>query len=210
MSDAARGSPTCFEYQQDESAKRRQDLTPDVLDRLIKTLRANLQTDAEDRPSQFHIWPCITIVETTLGDHTAIWSPQSSSIRMSTARYQMLPYFASYHWQLAVFDQSQHVVARYDSAWQHGTDRFTFTVLQKWFLSHGGNSCQSSYEYTMVKTTPVPENAHNTGIVVWWVAKQLIRGGNVDGLPADWECERSLAMESLREDSDFDVLVNYD
>lgn len=52
-------------------------------------------------------------------------------------------------------------------------------------------------------------HTHDTGIVVWWVAKQLMRGMALAVAPTDWEDERALATESLREDNDFDALINY-
>lgn len=128
-----------------------QDLTPDVLDRLLGRLCIELQTDAGEQPSKFHVWPSIRIVYPIFGDDTATWSLRACSAPFNHSRYQVLPYFASYHWQLAVFDQVQHVITRYDSAWEDGTDRFTFSVLQKWLDSNGGNRCPNSYEYAMIK-----------------------------------------------------------
>ncbi|KAK1043518.1 hypothetical protein LTR74_018411 [Friedmanniomyces endolithicus] len=152
--DSAQTTPSDDGYQQGKRAQKSQDLTPDILDRLFESLNGRPQADAEDRLSQFHIWPSIRFVETTLGDDTATWSPQHCSTVLDTARYQVLPYFASYHWQLAVSDQIGHVIARYDCAWQDGCDRFTFAVLEKWLHSNGGNPFDRPYEYDMVKVSP--------------------------------------------------------
>lgn len=111
----------------DQACQESVDLTPYVLDQLFEALRVQLQTDGG--PSEFHIWQSIIIVEPSLGDKTATWLPEGSLVSFNHARYHILPYFASYHWQLAVFDQFQGVIARYDSAWVDGTDRSTFSVL---------------------------------------------------------------------------------
>ncbi|KAK0246934.1 hypothetical protein LTR29_017633 [Friedmanniomyces endolithicus] len=166
--------------------------------------------DAVEGTPQFHIWPSIRIVETVQADDFTTWSPLQCSGPFSAARYHLLPYFARFHWQLAVFDRSQQVIARYDSAWQDGTDRLTFTILQNWLDSNGGNPYRHSYEYTIVKATPVPTNAHDTGIVVLWVAKQLLYGKDLDNAPVDWEPERSSAMEPIRVEDDFDDFIDYD
>jgi len=99
-SDSAQTTPPDDGYRQGERAQKSEDLTPDILDRLFESLNGRPQADAEDRLSQFHIWPSIRFVETTLGDDTATWSPHHCSTVLDTARYQVLPYFASYHWQL--------------------------------------------------------------------------------------------------------------
>lgn len=55
----------------------------------------------------------------------------------------------------------------------------------------------------------MPTNTHDTGIVAWWVAKQLMCGKALVEAPTDWEHERALATESLWEENDFDALINY-
>ncbi|KAK3669526.1 hypothetical protein LTR78_010580 [Recurvomyces mirabilis] len=208
-SDVARSTGLGDGCRQTECTLSSEDLSSDVLDQLFQGLNSRPQVDADDCRLKFHIWPSIRLVDAALDDDTATWSPQLCSTFLNNARYQVLPYFASYHWQLAVFDQMNHVIARYDSAWQDGYDRFTFSMLQKWLRSSGGNPFDRPYEYNMVKSTPVPDNAHNTGIVVWWVAKQLMCGKDLSEPPADWEHERSSAMQSLRQDDDFDLFIDY-
>ncbi|KAK1093102.1 hypothetical protein LTR48_003002 [Friedmanniomyces endolithicus] len=207
--DAARSTGPDDGCRQAERIPSSEDFSTEVLDQLFRGLNGRPQVDVEDWRLEFHVWPSIRLVDTTLDDDTATWSPQLCSTFLNNARYQVLPYFASYHWQLAVFDQINHVIARYDSAWQDGYDRFTFSVLQNWLHSSGGNPFDRPYEYNMIKSTPVPDNAHNTGIVVWWVAKQLMCGKDLSEPPADWEHERSSAMQSLRQDDDFDLFVDY-
>lgn len=56
----------------------------------------------------------------------------------------------------------------------------------------------------------MPTNAHDTGIVVLWVAKQLLYGKDLDNAPVDWEPERSSAMEPIRVEDDFDDFIDYD
>jgi len=155
MSDVAPDRLSILDQLQEDCIPRSQDLAPDDLDRLFDSLQGSLQTNATDSASQFHVWPSIRIIETTQADDSATWSPLRCSISSSAARYHILPYFARFHWQLAMFDQNEQVIARYDSAWPDGTDRFTFTVLQRWLDSNGGNPRQDPYEYTMVKVSPL-------------------------------------------------------
>lgn len=65
------------------------------------------------------------------------------------------------------------------------------------------------FDYVL-QTTPVPVNAHNSGIVIWWVAKQLLRGKDLTEAPADWERETRFAMDLLHVQSSLDAFVNFD
>lgn len=110
-----------------QSLQPSNDLTDTVLDFLLGLLN----TDTVNRPdgtenwTSFHIWPSIRI---QTGDETAIWSPQAHNIAFNLSRYQLLPYFANLHWQLAVFDIVKHTLDRYDCFWPGGTDQSTYTV----------------------------------------------------------------------------------
>lgn len=101
-----------------------------AVDALFDSLRTELLSEApgNNRPPDFCIWPSIIISEPTLGDETATWSPQLSGTAFNSARLQILPYFASEHWQLAVFDIVEYVIFRYDPWWPLGTDHFIFSV----------------------------------------------------------------------------------
>ena len=106
-----------------------------TVDRLFHTLPTELSTQPPnigERPG-YYIWPSSCIIDPILGDDTSCWSPEtwSANAYSSTetwARYHILPFFASQHWQLAIFDIVNHEILRYDSHWPDGTDRFTFSV----------------------------------------------------------------------------------
>ena len=78
--------------------------------------------------SSFHIWQAISIHDPTEDDCTSTWSPRGLVKPFDSSRYQMLPYFCSHHWQLAVFDTEDNYILQYDSFWPDGVDRFPFVV----------------------------------------------------------------------------------
>ncbi|KAK1040970.1 hypothetical protein LTR74_018648 [Friedmanniomyces endolithicus] len=182
----------------------RVDLTPDVLDQLFVALHVQLQTGGG--LSGFHIWPSVIIVD----DESATWPPPIPPMSFSLARYHILPYFASYLWQLAVFDQLHYVISLYDSACIEDTNRSTFPILQKWHNSKGGNPKETPYSCIKVKTTPAPVNAPNCGIVIWLVAKQLLRGKDGTEAPPDWEREIWAAMDMLNVQRSLDAYMDFD
>jgi hypothetical protein len=82
-------------------------------------------------------------------------------------RSTLLPYYATCHWQLAVFDTEDHIIFRYDSSWLDDIDRFTFSVrpsqlallstvltlrqvLQQWLDANGGNPESIQYRHYLV------------------------------------------------------------
>jgi hypothetical protein len=131
------------------------ELTKTVLDYL---LGLPLSTDdfSDMMRSTFHLWPSIRIHDPLgIGDATT-WSPQTNATTFNPSRFQVLPYYAACHWQLAVFDTEDHIIFRYDSSWPDGIDFFTFSVrpfqlrllptvltlrqvLQLWLDANGGN-----------------------------------------------------------------------
>jgi hypothetical protein len=131
------------------------ELTKTVLDYLLGLL---LSTDdsSDMMRSTFHLWPSIRIHDPLGIDDAATWSPQTNAKTFNPSRFQILPYYAACHWQLAVFDIEDHIIFRYDSSWPDGIDPFTFSVrpfqlpllptvltlrqvLQQWLDANGGN-----------------------------------------------------------------------
>jgi hypothetical protein len=101
------------------------DLTKGALDYLLSSFdRQGVDSDR----SNFYIWPGISIHDPTGDDYTSTWSPRGLVKSFNNSRYQLLPYFCSHHWQLAVFDTENHNILRYDSFWPDGVDCFPFLV----------------------------------------------------------------------------------
>lgn len=45
--------------------------------------------------------------------------------------------------------------------------------------------------------TPPPVDVHDTGIITWWVSRQLISRQRLDATMVDWTVERSCAAQLL-------------
>jgi hypothetical protein len=103
------------------------ELTKTALDYLLGlSLSTN---DSPDRThSEFHLWPSIRIHDPLGIDNAATWSPQTNMKTFNPSRFQVLPYYATSHWQLAVFDTEEHIIFRYDSFWPDRIDPFKFSV----------------------------------------------------------------------------------
>lgn len=142
------------------------ELTKAALDYLLSSL-VPTDENAHINHFSFHIWPGIHIHDPVGTDDTATWSPQADVKPFNSSRYQLLPYFASHHWQLAVFDIEDHIIHRYDTFWSDGIDLFTFfvypitfpslvylhqvKVLQRWLDKNGGNPHCLRYRHDPVK-----------------------------------------------------------
>jgi len=130
MASYSPGGIGSFSGRDIQSLRPSNDLTDTALDFLL----GSLSTDTLNRPDSsadgptFHIWPSIRIHEPTGSHETATWSPQANDVASNLSRYQLLPYFANLHWQIAVFDIINHTLDQYDCFWPDGTDQSTFMV----------------------------------------------------------------------------------
>jgi hypothetical protein len=142
------------------------ELTKTVLDYL---LGLPLPTDDSSNMirSTFHLWPSIRIHDPLEMDGATTWSPRTNAKTFDSSRFQVLPYYATCHWQLAVFDTEDYIIFRYDSSWLDDIDRFTFSVrpsqlallstvltlrqvLQQWLDANGGNPESIQYRHYLV------------------------------------------------------------
>lgn len=62
--------------------------------------------------------------------------------------------------------------------------------------------------------TPRPVDVHDTGIITWWVSRQLISDELLDATEVNWTVERTSAEEqihnaALNEESIFRDLIHY-
>lgn len=112
------------------------ELTKAALDYLLSSL-VPTDEDAYTNQSRFHIWPRIYIHDPMGTDDTATWPLQGDVKPFNCSRSQLLPYFASHHWQLAMFDMEEYMIVRYDSFWPDGIDLFTFLVCPKNLVDSG-------------------------------------------------------------------------
>lgn len=195
-----------------------------MLDYLLGLLQPR-DDAANGNHAMFRIWPGIRT------DDTATWSPQLHRQSFNGSRYQLLPYLASHHWQLAMYDMEDHIILRYDSFWLDRVDLFTFLVCASTFMfrafylslrqvleqcldKNGGNPRSLGYRHEVVKVEtfppaadetnhrdqeiPYPVDVHDTGLITWWISRQLISGQQLDATAVNWTVERRSAAQLLR------------
>jgi len=88
---------------------------------------------AEYRPrksilDQCYLWQSTRFEDPQGADEPLSWCPRVQRSRRPPRRYQVLPFFYTERWQLAVFDIAENVVMCYDTMWTSGSPNSTFVV----------------------------------------------------------------------------------
>ncbi|KAG8531639.1 uncharacterized protein KY384_003270 [Bacidia gigantensis] len=131
---------------------------------------------------QCYLWQSIRFDDPEGIDGRPEWWPRVQRSHRQPSRYQILPFFYSQRWQLAIFDIAENLVVCYDSVWTLGSPNSTFALLQHWFDQ---------------TDTPVANTAKDTVVVTWWLACQIIAGDEVTDRSIDWQSETALADRIL-------------
>ena len=78
--------------------------------------------------NQCHVWPSTRFDDPEGINETLSWSPSLQRSQRWRQRYQMLPFYSTERWQLAVFDIIGNNIICYDSMWTSGLPNSTFSV----------------------------------------------------------------------------------
>ena len=96
-------------------------------------LAYSIQQAAEDQQpknilNQCHVWPSTQFDDPEWINETPNKSPRLQRSQRWRQRYQILPFYSTERWQLAVFDITGNSMVCYDSMWTSGLPNFTFRV----------------------------------------------------------------------------------
>lgn len=83
-----------------------------------------------DIVSQCNLWPSTRFDYPNDIDELPGWSPRLQRSKRRPRRHQMLPFYNTGRWQLAVFDVVKNVVVCYDTTWTSGSPNSVFLVGQ--------------------------------------------------------------------------------
>ena len=90
--------------------------------------------------SQYDLWPSTRFDDPNGTDESPRWSPRLQRSQRRPRRHQVLPFYDSGRWQLAVFDMVENKVTCYDTVWTAGTLSSTFLVGQASYIYYGSNA----------------------------------------------------------------------
>ena len=76
----------------------------------------------------YHIWRTTSLEDGEVSERSPVWSPILHVRQQDICRYQILPFFYSYHWQLAIFDTFECTLCCYDTMDDRGAPMSTFIV----------------------------------------------------------------------------------
>lgn len=78
--------------------------------------------------NQCHLWQSTRFDELEGFDEATSWFPRLQHGQQQPLRYQLLPFYSTARWQLAIFDIVNNVVVCYDTMWTSGLPNSTFRV----------------------------------------------------------------------------------
>ena len=114
--------------------------------------------------AQCHLWQSTRFDDPEGIDELPSWFPRLQRSQRRPRRYQMLPFYDTKRWQLAVFDLVNNVTVCYDTMWTFGSPNSTFVVgqalcaysgfeadlrlqsLQQWFNATVGNAQGTTFD----------------------------------------------------------------
>ena len=79
---------------------------------------------------QCDLWSSTRFDDPNSTDESPRWSPRLQRSQRRPHRHQVLPFYDTGRWQLAVFDILENKVTCYDTVWTAGTLNSTFLVCQ--------------------------------------------------------------------------------
>ena len=91
---------------------------------------------------QCYLWQSTRFNDLEGIDETPSWFPRLQRSQSRPHRYQMLPFYHTERWQLAVFDVVEKVVVCYDTTWTSGVPNSTFRVGQALYAHQGWEADQ--------------------------------------------------------------------
>ena len=90
--------------------------------------------------SQCDLWPSTRFDDLNRTDESPRWSPRLQRSQRRPHRHQVLPFYDTGRWQLAVFDIVENKVTCYDTVWTAGTLNATVFVGQASCMCYGSNA----------------------------------------------------------------------
>lgn len=84
-----------------------------------------------------YLWPSVRFDESEDIDELPTWFPRLQQSPRPPRRYQILPFYYTERWQLAVFDVVEYILVCYDTTWTSGSPESTFLVSQAFLRTYG-------------------------------------------------------------------------
>ena len=87
--------------------------------------------------NQCDLWPSTRFDDPNSTDSSLRWSPRLQRSQRRPHRHQVLPFYDTERWQLAVFDIVENKIKCYDTVWTAGTSNSTFLVGRASYACYG-------------------------------------------------------------------------